>query len=199
MYVLATNNPGKATEWKAIFKDAGLELKSLPDLGLDMPPPDETGTTFEENSMIKAAETAAFLRTRGHEDAFVLADDSGIVIDAMDGAPGVDSALYLGADTPYDVRINAILKELINTPPEKRTARFVCVITCAAPGGEFIVTRGELEGVIAHEAKGEKGFGYDPVFYVPTAGKHLAEMTKDEKNKISHRGLALAEMLRRLA
>jgi len=195
MYVLATNNPGKAREWQAIFKAAGLELKSLHDLKLEMPPPDETGGTFEANSRIKATVTADFLRDNGHKDVTVLADDSGLEIDAMNGAPGVDSALFLGADTPYEVRISSILKELANTPHRERSARFVCVITAVLPSGEILATRGELEGFIARDTKGENGFGYDPVFWVPEHEKHLAELTKEEKNKISHRGKALEKML----
>ncbi|MCL2840158.1 MAG: RdgB/HAM1 family non-canonical purine NTP pyrophosphatase [Defluviitaleaceae bacterium] len=198
MYVFATNNKGKSAEIKAIFANAGLELTTLQDLGLTLPPPDETGTTFEENSKIKATETAAFLQHHGHTNAIVLADDSGLAIDAMDGAPGVDSALFLGEDTPYDQRNAHILSTLGNRPYYERGAQFICVITCVLPSGEILTTRGELKGLIAREAKGESGFGYDPIFYSPKRGKHLAEMTKEEKNKISHRGIALKNMLKLL-
>jgi len=195
-YVFASNNPGKVLDLKAIFRDEGLDLLSLHDLGLDISP-DETGSTFEENSLIKATEIAKFLRDSG-KDYVVLADDSGLVIDVMDGLPGVDSALFMGADTSYDVRNSHILETLKDAPEDKRTARFVCVITCVFPSGEVLTTRGELEGIIAHAAKGANGFGYDPIVYVPAYSKTVAELTHEEKNKISHRGQALRAMLRKL-
>ena len=167
------------------------------DLNLSLSP-EETGNTFEENSKIKAVETAEFLRLHGYLDAIVLADDSGLAIDAMDGRPGVDSALFLGADTPHGQRNAFIINELHGKPPGERTAYFVCVITCCWPSGEVLTVRGELEGLIAQAAKGENGFGYDPIFYVPTLDKNMAELSQEEKNKISHRGQAVREMIKKL-
>ena len=179
-----------------MFKSAGLDLLTLADLNLNLSP-EETGVTFEENSRIKATETAAFLQAHGHTDVIVLADDSGLEIDAMDGEPGVDSALFMGADTPYETRNKAIIKTLENVPQEKRTARFVCVITCVK-NGEILTAHGEVNGVITHELQGENGFGYDPIFYVPSYKKTMAELSVEEKNKISHRGQALRAMLGKL-
>jgi len=193
-YVFATNNPGKARELKGIFQESGLELLTLSDLNLSLSPA-ETGTTFEENALIKAEETAAFLRSHGHSDVVVLADDSGIEIDAMNGLPGVDSALYMGADTPFEVRFNQILQNLTNTPDEQRTARFVCVITCVLPDNKTLTTRAELVGKVAHKIQGVNGFGYDPILYLPDYGKTVAELTQEEKNEISHRSQATRQIL----
>jgi len=196
-YLFATNNPNKTRELKEMFQEAGLDLLTLSDLGLALSP-EETGKTFEKNSLIKATETAAFLRSHGHMDLAVIADDSGLEIDAMDGNPGVDSALFLGADTSYEIRNTHILKFLANAPESKRTARFVCVITCVLPSDEILTTRAECPGLISHEIKGENGFGYDPIMYLPNYGKTMAEMPQEEKNKISHRGQALKAMLKKL-
>ena len=193
-YVFATNNPGKTRELKAIFQESGIDLLTLSDLNLSLSP-DETGTTFEENALIKANETAAFLRSHGHSNIVVLADDSGLEVDAMDGRPGVDSALFMGAETPFEVRNTQIIQNLSNTPDEQRTARFVCVITCVFPNNEILTTRAELAGKVALKIQGENGFGYDPILYVPAYGKTVAELTSEEKNKISHRGQAVRQIL----
>jgi len=189
-YIFATNNPGKTREIKAMFKEAGREIITLADLNLSLSP-DENGSTFEENSFIKASETAAFLQKNGYYDFAVLADDSGLEIDFMDKKPGVLSALFMGADTPYIVRNKAILETLKGIPKEKRTARFVCVITCVLPSGQAMSYRGELEAFVSDEIKGENGFGYDPIIYIESLGKTLAELSGEEKNKISHRSIAL--------
>ena len=197
--LLATNNADKLAEIRPMLAAAQMELVTLADLGLQLAP-EETGTTFEENANIKARETAALLEQHGHS-LIVLADDSGLVIDALGGAPGVDSALYLGADTPYSVRFEHILQEMKNTPQHERTARFVCVIACHTPGrmgGEILTTRGEFEGQIVHEVSGMGGMGYDPIFLVPKLGKTAAELSQEEKNAISHRGTALREMMQLL-
>ncbi|MCL2364343.1 MAG: non-canonical purine NTP pyrophosphatase [Defluviitaleaceae bacterium] len=206
--VLATNNPGKARELRALFAWEGgqsqfvthsNQLKSLAELGLAFTPA-EDGGTFEANATQKAVETMAFLREHaagllGEAAAlFVLADDSGLVIDALGGAPGVDSALYLGVDTPFAVRNAHILEQMRDVPDAQRTARFVCVAACCLPDGSVVMRRGELEGMIAREAAGADGFGYDPIFYVPQMGRTLAQLTVDEKNIISHRGKAMQAM-----
>jgi len=189
--LLATNNPGKVKEIKPLFKAPARELISLADLGLFFEPA-ETGDAFEANAIQKATETLAFLRENGHDDITVLADDSGLCIDAMDGEPGVDSANYMGRETPYHVRNAYIISQLENKP---RDAKFMCVIACAYPNDTVVTVTGEVHGEIAHEPAGESGFGYDPIFFVPSYGKTMAELTMQEKNAISHRGQALQKML----
>lgn len=199
-YLFATNNPDKVSEIKAILGEAGLEVISLADLGLSFEPT-ETGQTFKENAGQKARKTAQFLQENGHNNIAVLSDDSGLCIDAMDGEPGVDSANFMGRETPYNIRNQYIINQMLNVPDEKRTARFVCVIYCLMPpqeGGNIITTTGEVEGMIAHGPRGSNGFGYDPIFLVKEYGKTTAELTAEEKNKISHRGKALRLMVREL-
>jgi XTP/dITP diphosphohydrolase len=196
--IFATNNAGKVKELKIMAQSEGVELKTLSDLGLIFVP-DETGTTFEENALIKATETAALLKKNGHADFIVLADDSGLCIDALNGEPGVDSALFMGENTPYDVRNAKIIEMLKSVPEEKRTARFVCAIACVLPSGEHLFTHGTIEGTIAHQQRGENGFGYDPIFYVKKFNKTTAELPQNEKNKISHRGEAFRKMLKILS
>ena len=194
-FVLATNNPDKVVEIKHMFNEAGLSLVSPADLGLKILPK-ETGKTFEENSGIKAWETYRLLKETGYDSYGVVADDSGFEVDALGGMPGVDSALYLGENTPYAVRNAFILKELQNI--QERTARFVCVITCILPDGKVEVVRGEASGEVAAESKGHGGFGYDPIFYVPELDKTMAELTPCEKYKISHRSNALRLLFKKL-
>jgi len=197
-YLFATNNPGKVRELKAMFCEAGLSLIALSDLNLTLDAPEETGASFEENAIIKAGQTADFLRANGHCGYAVLADDSGLAIDALDGQPGVDSALFMGVDTPYKIRNAHIIKMLDDVPPLQRTARFISAIVCVLPSGETLTSRGEILGEIATAPRGEGGFGYDPIFFVPEYGKTMAELSQDEKNKISHRGKALRDMLGKL-
>jgi len=204
LYVLATNNPGKAREIKPLFEAAGLKLVTLADLGVQFEAR-EAGNTFFDNALQKARETATFLRKQtwdakkehnGKEPCFaVLADDSGLVIDALDGAPGVDSALFMGRDTPYSKRCYAIIDKLKHTPEEKRTARFICALVCLMPDDSVLDAEGIIEGRIAYEMYGDGGFGYDPIFYCPPNGKTLAQLTHDEKNQISHRGQAIQKMI----
>ena len=206
IYLLATNNPSKASEIRPMFAAAKLELITLADLGLYFEAK-EDGQTFAHNAMQKAAETAAFLKRQallatGDYSKFlspfnvtVLADDSGLVIDALDGEPGVDSALYLGRDTSYHDKCQSLLDRLAGTPDDRRTARFICVIACIMPDGSQHMAEGISEGLIAHEASGEYGFGYDPIFYYLPYGKTLAQLSQDEKNKISHRGQAVLKMI----
>jgi len=191
-YVFATNNPGKVKEINAMFVEAGLELLCLADFGLAFYP-NETGLTFESNSYQKSLETLEFLRKNGHNDMTVLADDSGLVIDALGGLPGVDSANFMGSNTPYSVRNEKIIEMLENA--QTRTAHFECVITCIGNKIKPISFVGKLHGEITREPSGENGFGYDPIFFVPQFNKTLAELTPDEKNSISHRGEALRQML----
>jgi len=196
LYILATNNPGKAREIKPLFEAAGLKLVTLADLGVQFEA-GEDGDTFFDNAMQKARETAVFLRKHLPSDKpfAVLADDSGLVIDALDGAPGVDSALFMGRDTPYSIRCQAIIDKLVHMPDGNRIARFVCSLVCLMPDDYVLTTEGIIEGCIAHEMHGEGGFGYDPVFFYPPYNKTLAQVTYDEKNHVSHRGQAIQKMI----
>jgi len=182
--VFATRNAGKIKEIRHFFADSMYNILSLDDIGVDINVI-EDGTTFEENAAKKAREICD---TCGK---IVLADDSGLMIDALGGEPGVDSANFLGADTPYPVRNAKILDMLADVLEDGRTARFVCVIAIARPGYDIITERAEMHGTIAYVAAGGDGFGYDPIFYIPQYGKTTAQMDLAQKNEISHRGQAL--------
>ena len=186
--VFATGNMGKMREIREIMDGSGYEIMSMKEAGVD-PEIVEDGKTFEENAMIKARAVHKLL-----PDALVMADDSGLVVDALDGEPGIYSARYLGEDTPYSVKNNNIIERLEGVPDEKRTARFVCAIAAVLPDGTEKCVRETIEGRIGYEEKGEFGFGYDPIFYVPELGCTTAEIPELEKNKISHRGKALRKM-----
>lgn len=179
--IAATKNKNKLREFGEILK--GFEIISQEEAGIDIDV-EETGTTFEENSRLKAE---AIFKATGIP---AIADDSGLCVDALDGAPGVYSARYGGEGLDDEGRVQLLLKNMENVPDEKRTARFVCVITMVSSGG-VITAKGECEGAINHAPKGENGFGYDPVFYMKEYGKTTAEMSPDEKNAVSHRGKAL--------
>jgi XTP/dITP diphosphohydrolase len=170
-------------EFRAIFADLPFHLLSLNDLKLDMDV-EETGTTFAENARLKAL---AYAQASG---MLTLADDSGLEIDALGGAPGVYSARFLGPDVSYEERFRSILEQLQGLPTEQRTARFRCVIVLAEPSGYYRSVAGVVEGVIADAPRGEYGFGYDPIVLLPELGKTMAELKPDEKNRISHRGRA---------
>lgn len=185
--VFATGNEGKMREIREILKDLNLDIFSLKEAGIQ-DDAEETGTTFEENALIKARTAAA------HTDAIVLADDSGLEIDYLGGEPGVYSARYLGEDTSYRVKNKNLIDRLAGVPAEKRTARFVCVIAAVLPDGRTFTSRGTIEGIIGTEERGEGGFGYDPIFFLPEYGCSTAELAMEEKNKISHRGWALQAM-----
>ena len=187
--ILASKNPHKLTELSAILSQHGFEIALESEYGLDIDV-DETGTTFEENSLLKAE---AVMKASGLP---VLADDSGLMVDALDGAPGVYSARY-GHKSSDGERTAFLLENMKDVPDEKRTAKFVCVITCLWPDGRKIVARGECPGVITHEVHGENGFGYDPVFYLPELGMTYAELPSEQKNAISHRARALQEFCRK--
>ena len=183
--VIASNNKGKIREYKQILEPLGYEVFSQSEAGLILDV-EETGTTFAENSALKAR--AAFKLC----GCAVLADDSGLEIDALDGEPGVYSARYMGHDTSYDIKNAALLKRLEGVEGNDRSGRFVCAIAVCFPDGREIVKRGTMEGLIAKEIKGNNGFGYDPIVYLPEYGKTSAELDPEEKNRISHRGKALA-------
>lgn len=187
--IFATGNAGKIREIKEIMADLQIEVVSMKDAGINIEIA-EDGATYEENALIKARAVAAHA---GAED-IVMADDSGLEIDYLNKEPGVYSARYLGEDTSYRVKNQNLIDRLDGVPDEKRTARFVCAIAAVFADGRKMVTRGTIEGRIGYEEKGEGGFGYDPIFYVPEFGKTTAELTEDEKNAVSHRGRALRAM-----
>lgn len=185
--IFATGNQGKMREIKQIMEDMDVEVVSMKEAGIFVDI-DENGTTFEENALIKAKAIA------NEANTIVLADDSGLEIDFLDKAPGVLSARYMGEDTPYEVKNAHILELLKDVQGEERSARFVCAIAAVFPDGREFTTYATIEGEIAHKSAGENGFGYDPIFFVPEFGKTTAELSADEKNKISHRGKALTKM-----
>lgn len=185
--LLATNNAHKAQEIRAILKDSFTEIVTMRDAGIEFEV-EEDGLTFRENALKKAVETLAFAGDRF--DA-VLADDSGLCVDALDGAPGVYSARFSG-EAHNDAANNEKLTKLLeNVPDEQRTARFCCCIALARRRLEPIVVQGEVEGTILREARGENGFGYDPYFYYAPFQKSFAELSAEEKNAVSHRKRAL--------
>ena len=183
--VLASKNPHKLVEIDEITRKLGIELILQSELGVDIDV-EETGTTFEENSFIKAN---AVMQATGLP---AMADDSGIVVDALGGAPGVYSARYGGAPSMTDHdRKMLLLKNTEHVPDGQRQAQFVCVIPMVTPEGQTIQARGEIHGELLRAPVGENGFGYDPIFYYPPAGMTTAEMSSEEKHKVSHRGNAL--------
>ena len=189
--IFATGNEGKMKEVRMILEDLGLPVLSLKDAGITADV-EENGTTFEENSQIKAK---AIMEMTG---ALVLADDSGLEVDALDKEPGIYSARYMGHDTSYHIKNQNIIDRLEGKVGEERSARFVCAIAAAFPDGRVLITRGTMEGQIGYEEKGENGFGYDPIFYLPEYQCYSAELSLEEKNKLSHRGKALRLMKERL-
>ena len=189
--VFATGNAGKVKEIQMILADMGMEVVSMKEAGISIDI-EEDGATYEENAMIKARAVAA------HTDAIVMADDSGLEIDYLNKEPGVYSARYLGEDTPYSVKNANLIERLNGVPDEQRTARFVCAIAAVLPDGTELTTRATIEGRIDYEEKGSNGFGYDPIFYVPEFQKTTAQLTEEEKNRVSHRGKALELMKKEL-
>ena len=187
--ILASKNQHKLVELSAILSQLGFEIALESEYGLDIDV-EETGTTFEENSFLKAQ---AVMKASGFP---VLADDSGLMVDALGGAPGVYSARY-GNKSSDQERTAFLLENMKTVPEEKRTAKFVCVITCLWPDGRKIVARGECPGRIAFQPHGENGFGYDPVFYLPEKDKTYAQLSSNEKNAISHRARALQDFCRK--
>ena len=185
--VFATGNEGKMREVRLILADLGMEILSMKEAGAN---PDivEDGKTFGENAEIKAR--AVWEQTGG----IVLADDSGLVIDWLNGEPGVYSARYMGEDTSYEIKNQALIDRLAGVEGADRSARFVCNIAAVLPDGQVVHTEETMEGRIAEKPAGHEGFGYDPILYLPEFGKTSAEITIEEKNRISHRGKALEAM-----
>lgn len=185
--IFATGNEGKMREIRDIMADLDVELLSMKEAGIKLDIV-EDGKTFEENALIKAR---AICKLAGE---MVLADDSGLEIDYLNKEPGIYSARYMGEDTSYHIKNKSLIDRLEGVPDEKRTARFVCAIAAVLPDGKELVVRGTVEGIIGYEEKGENGFGYDPIFYLPERGCTTAELPPEEKNSISHRGNALRLM-----
>jgi XTP/dITP diphosphohydrolase len=186
--LLATNNEGKVREYKHMLKDLPLELLSLAELGIKTGV-DEVGETLEENARLKATTLSR------ESQLLTLADDSGLEVEVLGGEPGRLSARYAGEGASDRDRVEYLLSRLKDVPEEKRSARFRCVIAIAQPDGEVELCQGECRGVIALEPRGEAGFGYDPIFYLPELGKTMAELSLEEKNKVSHRGRAAKEAI----
>lgn len=212
--IFATGNQGKIREIKAIIDESRniknqdgtapaapeIEVLSMEEAGVRSDP-EENGTTFEDNALIKARSVYELLSTRqvpGGTTRIVMSDDSGLEIDALGRAPGVHSARYMGYDTDYRIRMEHLLKELENTPEEERSARFVAAVAAVLPDGQSMTVRGTMEGRIGYSISGTNGFGYDPFFYPLGYDRSSAEISPEEKNRISHRGKALREMLTRL-
>lgn len=194
--IFATGNMGKMREIMDILKNVDAEILSMKEAGIEADIV-EDGTTFEENAVIKAKAVAGLLTEHDggkYKDAIVLADDSGLEIDYLNKEPGIYSARYMGEDTPYSVKNQNLLERLAGVPSEQRSARFVCAIAAVMPDGDVITTLGTIEGRIGDRAEGNNGFGYDPIFYVPEFGCTTAQLSEEEKNRISHRGRALEAM-----
>ena len=189
--VVASTNAHKIKEIATILKPYGWEVKSLLDFP-NLPDVRETGATFEENAILKATTIAKVLNQP------VLADDSGIEVDALNGMPGVLSARWAGSQKDDRANLNLLLSQLADVPTERRTARYVCVAAYATPTGETKTARGEWQGQLAFAPKGSSGFGYDPIFVIPKLGKHVAELTESEKDAMSHRLIAFTKLAKSL-
>lgn len=185
--IVASGNQGKIREIREILAPLELDVVSMKEAGIEVDV-DETGTSFEENALLKARGIAVLT------DDLVIADDSGLEIDYLNKEPGIYSARYLGRDISYDIKNQNLLDRLEGVPDEKRSARFVCAVAAILPNKKELVVRGVMEGRIGYEIRGEHGFGYDPIFYLPEYGMSSAEILPEEKNKISHRGKALQQM-----
>ncbi len=186
--LLATNNPGKIRELAALLEGTPFVVTTPNEEGIALEV-EETGATFEDNAILKAA---AFAQASG---LCTLADDSGLEVDALGGEPGVYSARYAGPDATDEERVRYLLSKLEDIEWEKRSARFRSVVALAHPDGEVRLFEGACEGIVAFEPRGAKGFGYDPIFYIPSLGKHMAELDMDDKNGVSHRGMAARKAL----
>ncbi|MCY4624051.1 MAG: XTP/dITP diphosphatase [Chloroflexi bacterium] len=184
--LVATGNPGKVVELAELLRSAPYTLVSLRDLGLPAEI-EEPADTFEGNAVIKAE---AYARMSG---LLTIADDSGLEVDALDGAPGVHSRRFAGEDASDDDRTALVLARLDGVPWERRTARYRCVLALAAPGEPTVTCEGACSGIIDYGPRGDGGFGYDPVFYLPDYGRTVAELSLDEKNRVSHRAMAARE------
>ena len=192
--IFATGNKNKMVEIRMILADLGCKILSQKEAGIQADVV-EDGKTFEENALIKATTIAKIAQQMPeYKNAVVLADDSGLEIDALNKEPGIYSARYMGEDTSYDIKNKALIDRLEGVPDEKRTARFVCAIAAALPDGSTEVVRGTMEGRIGYEIAGENGFGYDPIFYLPQFKCTSAELEPEKKNELSHRGEGLRKM-----
>lgn len=189
--VLATHNRGKIREFQKAFSEIGWEAVPIADVA-DVPDPDETGTTFEENALQKAHYYAKAVQMP------VLSDDSGIIADALGDRPGIYSARYAGHHGDDEANNQKLIHDLAPFTGEDRKGRYVCVVALVWPDGKELTAKGECEGIIRDFYKGNGGFGYDPLFYLPSYGKTMAELPMEEKNKISHRGRALRSLLQKL-
>lgn len=190
--IIATKNKGKARDFEGMFQPMGYEVKTLLDFD-ELEDVEETGETFEENAILKAETIAKRLgRT-------VIADDSGLIVEALNGEPGVYSARYAGEQKDDEANIDKVLKGLEGVPELNRTARFYCALAIAFPERETITVGGTCEGSVLHERRGTYGFGYDPIFLVKDLEKSMAELTPEEKNQISHRAAALNELRKRIS
>lgn len=186
--ILATNNTNKVREFREMLAGGDIEVLPLKEAGIDADI-EETGNTFEENALIKAR---AICKMTGKP---ALADDSGLCVDYLDGAPGVCSSRFMGEDTPYSEKNAAIIEKLSGVDGDERTAAFKCCMALVMPDGREFVTSGEMKGIIADKPAGENGFGYDPIVFLPEYGRTSAQLSPDEKNAISHRGEALRAMV----
>ena len=193
--IFATGNQNKMREIREILGHDKLEIFSMKELGLHSDA-DENGSTFAENAMIKAKDV--FEKLNQKSNTIVMADDSGLEIDALNGEPGIYSARYMGEDTSYHIKNAELVRRLTGIPDEKRTARFRCAIAAVLPDGSELVTEGTIEGKIGYEERGSNGFGYDPIFYLPDMSCSTAELSPEDKNAISHRGNALRAMKEKL-
>jgi XTP/dITP diphosphohydrolase len=185
--VVATKNKGKAKEFENLFSTHGYQVKTLLDFP-EIAEVEETGATFEENAVLKAESVSKQLNRP------VISDDSGLIVDALDGKPGIYSARYAGADKSDEANMDKVLYELSNIPDEKRTARFYCALAVALPGQSTYTVFGRCEGEILKDRRGTNGFGYDPIFYVYEKKHAMAELSSEEKNSISHRAKALEKL-----
>lgn len=186
--LIATNNKGKLKDFEAVFNPMGFQIKSLKDYP-NIEEVEETGTTFEENAILKAEYLSNIVKSP------VIADDSGLIVDALEGRPGVYSARYAGLHKSDEDNLQKVLKELHNVHSGKRTASFYCALALAIPGKETITVHGTVNGYIATEKKGTNGFGYDPIFFLPELDKTMAELSAEEKSGLSHRGNAINALM----
>ena len=185
--IFATGNADKMKEIREILGDLPVEILSMKEAGVSAEV-EENGSNFEENALIKARAICELA------NEMVLADDSGLEIDYLNKEPGIYSARYMGEDTSYRIKNQNLIDRLEGVPDEKRTARFVCAIAAVFPDGKELIVRGTIEGRIGYEERGENGFGYDPIFYLPDLDISTAQLSREEKNSISHRGNALRKM-----
>ncbi|MGL4741852.1 MAG: XTP/dITP diphosphatase [Sarcina sp.] len=196
-FIIASNNAHKIEEIKNILKGFPFKILSLKEKNIDIDV-EEDGKTFEENSRKKAVEIVDYLKNRGEDNFLVMSDDSGLEVDVLNGAPGIYSARYAGNHGDTKANNKKLLDELVGIEEEKRTAKFVCVITVVNSENKELVIRGEVKGIITESLFGDTGFGYDPLFYIEEYNKTFAQISSEEKNKISHRGKALAELKARI-